>query len=76
VGPSGSGQYLPLATQETTTFSGAATDIYRIGVAQFAQQLHPDLAGPTHLWGYYDLAARDHKYLGGVIVASETGLSC
>lgn len=63
------GQYLPLATKGQMTFAGLTTDVYNIGVKQFGQRMHPDLPGPTHFWGYYDLATGDQKYLGGVIVA-------
>jgi spore coat protein A len=63
------GQYLPLATKTTTSFAGASTDTYRVGVKQFGEKMHPDLPGPTHFWGYYDLATGDQKYLGGAIVA-------
>jgi hypothetical protein len=35
--------------------------VYKLGVAQFAQQMHPDLPGPTHFWGYYDLATGNHR---------------
>jgi len=72
LGPSGAneiGQYLPLATKNTQTFAGIATDVYSLGVAKFAQRMHPDLPGPTHFWGYYDLSTNDQKYLAGVIVA-------
>jgi spore coat protein A len=72
LGPSGAnqiGQYIPLATKTRTNFAGRATDVYKLGVAQFAEQMHPDLPGPTHFWGYYDLATGDHKYLAGIIVA-------
>ena len=31
--------------------------------------MHPDLPGPTRLWGYRDASAADGRYLGGVIVA-------
>jgi FtsP/CotA-like multicopper oxidase with cupredoxin domain len=66
LGPSG----IPLSTKSTTTFAGLSTDVYRLGVAQFAQQMHPDLPGPTHFWGYYDLVTRNHRYLAGIIVAN------
>jgi spore coat protein A len=72
LGPSGAnqiGQYLPLATKSSTIFAGLRTDVYNLGVAQFSQQMHPDLPGPTNFWGYYDLATDDHKYLAGVVVA-------
>ncbi|HKO11615.1 MAG TPA: multicopper oxidase domain-containing protein [Acidobacteriaceae bacterium] len=72
LGPAGAnniGQYLPLANKATTTFAGRATDVYKVGVRQFAQRMHPDLPAATHFWGYYDLGTGDQKYLGGVIVA-------
>src|SRR6516164_10345457 len=72
LGPSGAnqiGQYLPLASKSTQSFAGLSTDVYKLGVAQFAETMHPDLPGSTHFWGYYDLATGDHKYLAGVIVA-------
>jgi spore coat protein A len=61
---------LPLATKSSQSFAGKSTDVYRLGVAQFAEQMHPDLPGATHFWGYYDLATADHKYLAGIIVAN------
>jgi FtsP/CotA-like multicopper oxidase with cupredoxin domain len=72
LGPAGAnqiGQYLPLASKTTTNFAGKATDVYKLGVAQFGQKMHPDLPRATLFWGYYDLATGDQKYLGGVIVA-------
>ena len=72
LGPSGAneiGQYLPLLTKSTQTFAGLSTDVYNFAVSQFSQRMHPDLPGPTHFWGYYDLATRDQKYLAGVVVA-------
>jgi spore coat protein A, manganese oxidase len=72
LGPSGAneiGQYLPLATKTIQTFAGLSTDVYHLGVKPFGQKMHPNLSGATHFWGYYDLATRDQKYLGGVIVA-------
>ena len=72
IGPGGAnniGQYIPLATKTTSIVAGVPTDVYNIGAAQFAELMHPDLPRATHFWGYYDLATRDQKYLGGVIVA-------
>jgi spore coat protein A len=72
LGPSGANQidqYIPLATKLTATFAGLNTDIYRLGVAQFGENMHPDLQRATRFWGYYDLATGDQKYLAGVIVA-------
>jgi spore coat protein A len=45
------------------------TDFYNIGVAEFSQQLHPQL-GNTTLWGYYDKTTGIKRHLGGVIVAT------
>ena len=72
LGPSGAnqiGQYIPLATKTTTNFAGLSTDVYKLGVAQFGEKMHPDLPRATLFWGYYDLATNDQKYLAGVIVA-------
>jgi hypothetical protein len=79
LGPGGAnniGQYLPLASKATQTFAGLATDVYNLGVKQFGEKMHPDIPGATHFWGYYDLAARDQKYLGGVIVAKRGRRFC
>jgi spore coat protein A len=72
LGPSGAnqiGQYIPLATKSTMNFAGLSTDVYKLGVKQFGERMHPDLMKSTRFWGYYDLATGDQKYLGGVIVA-------
>jgi spore coat protein A len=72
LGPSGAnqiGQYIPLATKTTTNFAGLSTDVYKLGVAQSGEKMHPDLPRATLFWGYYDLATNDQKYLAGVIVA-------
>jgi spore coat protein A len=72
LGPAGAnqiGQYIPLATKTTASFAGLSTDIYRLGVKQFGEKMHPDLKKSTTFWGYYDLATRDQKYLAGIIVA-------
>jgi len=73
LGPSGAnniGQYIPLATKSTQKFAGLTTDVYRLGVAQFSEQMHPDLPKATRLRGYFDLVTGDQKYLGGVVVAT------
>ena len=72
LGPAGAnqiGQYIPLATKTTASFAGLSTDVYRLGVKQFGERMHPDLKKATTFWGYYDLATGDQKYLAGVIVA-------
>ena len=73
VGPTGVneiGQYLPLASKTSARLAGMATDVYHVGVREFAQRMHPDLPRATRFRGYYDLATGDQKYLGGLIVAT------
>src|SRR5947208_2687986 len=73
VGPAAAnemGAYIPLATKGAGVIAGQAVDTYSLGVARFSQFLHPDLPGVTGFYGYYDIAAGDHKYLGGAIVAT------
>ncbi len=71
LGPAG----IPVATPNTTAFSGA--DFYQIEVGQYTQQFHPDLP-PSLLRGYADTAygllpngRPNHRYLGGLIVAKK-----
>ena len=67
MGPTG----IPLATKATQLLpQGQLTDVYRITVKEFTQQLHPDLANPTRLRGYVDNVSGISRYLGGVIVAN------
>ena len=68
LGPTG----IPLATKTTQMFAGQLTDVYRLTVKQFKQQLHPDLANQTTLRGYTDNASGISRYLGGVIVANRS----
>ena len=70
LGPGGAnnlGNYIPVLSPDTVKFPG--TDYYEVQVAQYTQQVHPAIA-PTAFYGYADAAARDHRYLGGVIVAT------
>src|SRR5512136_2590954 len=62
LGPTG----IPVLTPNTTLFPG--TDYYEIEAAQFTQQLHPAIPTTT-FWGYADAATKNHRYLGGAIVA-------
>jgi spore coat protein A len=74
LGPSGAneiGQYIPLATKQTIKFAGQSTDTYNLAVAQFSEQMHPDLPGKTNFFGYTDLHTFDQKYLAGIIVATQ-----
>ena len=55
LGPAGAnqiGQYIPLATKTTASFAGLSTDLYRLGVKQFGEKMHPDLKKATTFWGY------------------------
>ena len=69
------GQYIPIATPDTTTFPGS--DYYEIALKQYTQQMHSDLpAAGTMLRGYYQVntgttGVTDHtqKYLGPLIIA-------
>jgi len=63
LGPTG----IPVLTPNKTKFPG--TDYYEIEAAQFSQQLHPALP-TTNFYGYADAASKNHRYLGGVIVAT------
>src|ERR1700739_2850603 len=62
LGPTG----IPVLSPNTRTFPG--TDYYEIEVAQFTQTVHPKIP-PTTFVGYADAATKNHRYLGGVIVA-------
>jgi spore coat protein A len=69
LGPRG----IPVAAPDATNPYPNA-DYYRFTVGAYTQQLHPDLPGPTHLFGYADVSngqAPNHRYLGGVIVAKK-----
>jgi spore coat protein A, manganese oxidase len=70
LGPNG----IPALTPRTAIdpLTGQLTDYYSIKMAQFTQQLHPDLP-PTgsKLWGYADASGSGQRYLGGVIVAQK-----
>ncbi len=69
LGPGGAnnlGNYIPVLSPNKTLFPG--TDYYEIEAAQYTQQVHPAIP-TTKFWGYADAATKDHRYLGGVIVA-------
>jgi spore coat protein A, manganese oxidase len=70
LGPTGAnelGNFIPVAIPDTNSFPGV--DSYKIVMKEFQQLMHPDLPGPTTLWGYADATNPVHKYLGGLIVA-------
>jgi spore coat protein A, manganese oxidase len=75
VGPTG----IPVASANTRLYTaqfagGASTpvDFYRIVMGQYQQWMHPDLPGPTKLWGYADATngLPAFRYLGPAIVAT------
>lgn len=56
IGPSNAnnlGQYIPVATPDTTTYPGS--DYYRIGVVEFTEKVHTNLPKATKFRGYVDL---------------------
>ncbi|WLT32292.1 multicopper oxidase domain-containing protein [Geothrix sp. PMB-07] len=70
------GNYIPVATPKANPFD-TTSDYYEIGVVEYKQQLHSELA-PTKLRGYQDLNAatpvnakngQNTNYLGPVIIA-------
>lgn len=66
------GQYIPLATPDTTTFPG--NDYYVIGLKQYTEQMHSDLpsgVNATRLRGYYQKNGPDatNHYAGPMIIA-------
>lgn len=68
---------IPVAVPDgTRTFpNGQVADHYSIDINEFTDTLHPDLGGPTTLWGYNPRTALGvtgipvQKHLGGIIVA-------
>ena len=72
LGPGGAnnlGQYIPIATPDTTAFPGS--DYYEIGLKDYTKQMHTDLPA-TKLRGYYQINGTDHssQYLGPLILAT------
>jgi spore coat protein A len=63
--------YIPVAAPDTATFPGS--DYYKLNMAQYTEQVHPDLPKATTFWGYADATkptgSAVNKYLGPVIVA-------
>ena len=64
LGPTG----LPIASA-TANAAYPGADFYHLVAQQFSQQMHPDLANSTTLWGYSDATASKQAYLGPIIVA-------
>lgn len=68
--PNNLGNYLPVLTADTDTYTGS--DYYRVVASQATQQFHRDLPA-TPFWGYAQdggVGDTSKKYLGGVIVAN------
>ena len=67
-------QYIPIATQGTYAGKPVGDDYYEIGLADYTQQMHPDL-GLTKLRGYKDLLGvgtdSSAHYLGPLIIATK-----
>lgn len=61
------GQYIPVATPDTTTYPGS--DYYIIELGQYTEKMHSDLP-PTTLRGYRQAGGQYH-YLGPAIVAQK-----
>ncbi|MGB8216781.1 MAG: PGF-pre-PGF domain-containing protein, partial [Candidatus Methanoperedens sp.] len=82
LGPGGAnnlGQYIPVATADTTTYTGS--DYYEIGLVEYTEQMHSDL-NATLLRGYVQLEtaanfnATTHfalNYLNGTPIRNATG---
>jgi spore coat protein A len=60
---------IPLAQPDTTRRSWWQPGVthYTIDIAQFRDQLHPDLPNPTRLWGFGQ--GNQFQHLGGIIAA-------
>jgi FtsP/CotA-like multicopper oxidase with cupredoxin domain len=69
LGVNGLGQYIPVAVADTTTYPGC--DYYQIGLQDYTQKLHTNLAKATKLRGYYQINGTDHtnQYLGPFIIS-------
>lgn len=66
------GAGIPIAASDgTRTQAGVTATHYSVSMEQFEDQLHPQLANPTRLWGYRpsNVAQGSHRHLGGVVVA-------
>ncbi|GFO59677.1 hypothetical protein GMST_20020 [Geomonas silvestris] len=68
------GAYIPIAQPDTLTYPGS--DYYVIGVKDYTQKMHTDLAKATRLRGYNQVNATDLKlqsphYLGPLILATK-----
>jgi len=73
LGANNLGQYMPLATPDTTTFSSTNSDYYVLGLKDHTEQMHTDLPATTKIRGYYQVNGTDHSthYLGPMILATK-----
>jgi FtsP/CotA-like multicopper oxidase with cupredoxin domain len=63
-------QYIPVAVADTTTYKGS--DYYHLGIVQFTERVHSDLAKATQLRGYQDIgfgSPQPAHFLGPAIIA-------
>ena len=67
------GAYIPIAQADTATYTGS--DYYVLGLRDYTQKMHSDLAKPTKLRGYYQINTTGtgsvNHYLGPVILAAK-----
>ncbi len=65
------GVEIPLAHADTTDPGWWQPGVthYTIDVAEYTDQLHPDLKNPTRLWGFGQGPTSGFRHLGGVIAA-------
>ena len=63
------GPDVPAFAPNITRYPGV--DYYQIDMRQFTDQLHPNLPGPTTLWGYGPPGFTSSKHLGGAIIAQK-----
>ena len=69
VGPGG----IPVAAPDAFRAPVTGVTHYSLDIAQFTDKLHPDLTGPTTLWGYNPVVAlgggvQPQTHLGGIFV--------
>jgi spore coat protein A len=67
------GADIPIAQKDATNpgWWQPGVDHYTIDIAQFEDQLHPDLPNPTRLWGFGQGPTNTFRHLGGIIAAKK-----
>jgi spore coat protein A len=65
------GAGIPVATPDTVNPGWWKPGVthYTIDIAQFSDQLHPDLPNPTRLWGFGQGPTAGFRHLGGIVAA-------